>query len=722
MRARIALLISGAILLVGVGGLAGAFAGVNAPQSGWVSGNPSLGPNQLSDLVCAARTCYASGQFGTLLKSVNGGSSWAGIVTGITFDLVRVRLVGGSAERIVTGGGCVLRRSDDGGETFSRLPFTASDRTCESRVASFSFPSPNVGYLALVDGKVLSTTDGGQTFSRKTAVPGASASLPANDILCPTETTCFAVGASGSIQRTTDGADSWTQVATVGTPLHGLHAATATTLYAVGNNLTVVKSSDGGATWARKPVVGTPPGNLASIRCADDKSCLIATQQGNQILRTSDGAETFASVVPSTDQTLAVAFASTERALAAGALGSAEISNDAGVTWSPVGTRVAGVYSVVSPGPGPVAYAGGRDGVLARTTNAGHTWVNVSAPTATAISGIAAPSANRVFVLGRDGSLQRSDNGGVSYRILNTEAGAVPHAIAALDDSRVLLIGPVGIIRSDDGGDTFRPVQDRVAARARLVGIDLAGDAVFVYGERAILVSQDAGVTWRTSRAPAKRSIRDLDFLEPRVGYLLDTRGSIWKTTNGGRTWSDLPAVGIGGYALEFTTSSSGYVAAGGVVPGLPGALLRTADGGRTWHPQVVSRFPLSTLESNGAADYVLAGEGALYSTTAGGDLGTARSIRLSVKKRVFRKAGRLTVSGRVTPAAGGEQVFVARRSGGGWGRVTATVASNGTFVTQWRVSRTSVFVAQILGDADHAGAGTRELRVVVKPPSRRQR
>jgi photosystem II stability/assembly factor-like uncharacterized protein len=171
MRTRIASSITSVILCVALGCLTGAMAGVSAPQSGWVSGNPVLGPNQLSDLVCAGATCYASGQFGTLLKSTNGGGSWAGIVTGITFDLVRVRLVGGSAERIVTGGGCVLRRSDDGGETFSRLPFTASDRTCEARVASFSFPSPNVGYLELVDGKVLSTTDGARRSRARLPCP-----------------------------------------------------------------------------------------------------------------------------------------------------------------------------------------------------------------------------------------------------------------------------------------------------------------------------------------------------------------------------------------------------------------------------------------------------------------------------------------------------------------------------------------------------------------------
>jgi hypothetical protein len=47
--------------------------------------------------------------------------------------------------------------------------------------------------------------------------------------------------------------------------------------------------------------------------------------------------------------------------------------------------------------------------------------------------------------------------------------------------------------------------------------------------------------------------------------------------------------------------------------------------------------------------------------------------------------------------------------------------ATNGTFATQWRIGDTSSFVAQILGDADHAGAGTRELRVTVKPRPKRR-
>ena len=168
--------------------IAGASAGVNTPHSGWYSGNPTLGPNNLTDLVCGGSTCYAAGAFGTLLKSTNAGSSWSGVVTGLTLDLRRVRMAG-SPDRIVVGGGCSLRRSDDGGATFQRLPFSASDLSCPAGVGAFSFPSSAVGYLVLGNNAVLSTADGGQTFTRRTAVPV----IPqATDLLCTSDTTCFA--------------------------------------------------------------------------------------------------------------------------------------------------------------------------------------------------------------------------------------------------------------------------------------------------------------------------------------------------------------------------------------------------------------------------------------------------------------------------------------------------------------------------------------------------
>ena len=261
--------------------LTSASAGVNTPQSGWYSGNPLLGPNTLRDVACAGSTCYASGDFGTLLKSTDAGATWTGIVTGLTLDLRRVRLAGGSADKVIVGGGCALRRSDDGGDTFTRLPFTARDQGCAGGVISFSFPTDKAGLLLLEGGRVLATVDGGRSFSRRTSVPNG-----AGDILCSSERTCFAAGMTpsfgGAVMRTDDAGVSWTQVGTAPQALVSLEQADATTFYAVGNGASLAKSVDGGKTWTGRTISGVPFRPLARIRCGDAQHCLVTTTERRQ--------------------------------------------------------------------------------------------------------------------------------------------------------------------------------------------------------------------------------------------------------------------------------------------------------------------------------------------------------------------------------------------------------------------------------------------------------
>ena len=74
-------------------------------------------------------------------------------------------------------------------------------------------------------------------------------------------------------------------------------------------------------------------------------------------------------------------------------------------------------------------------------------------------------------------------------------------------------------------------------------------------------------------------------------GYVLDTSGRVYRTTNGGRRWSELPAIGTDdGLALAFGSATSGYLtlrqypADSGVA-----YVLRTTDGGRHWRPQRIA-------------------------------------------------------------------------------------------------------------------------------------
>ena len=713
---RRALVLSLGVVLTALVVLSAASGGVNTPYSGWYSGNPLLGPNALNDLACAGETCYASGSGGTVLKSTDGGSTWTGLVTGLTGELTRIHVIADDVNQIVINGGCAVLRSYDGGETFSRLRFLPSGASCPLSVAALSFPSTNVGYLLLSDGNLVSTEDGGRTFSRKTAVPGGTSDSGDQDLLCTTETVCFAATNRGTVQRTTDGGSSWTQVAASGGNLNGLEAV-GTTLYAVGNGLTVLKSRDGGSTWDRKPVTGTPPGNLTSIRCGTDDTCLIATFQGNQFLHTTNGGETYRSIAPLSDPMFAIEFASATRALVAGDFGGAAVSDDGGATWRTVGSRIAGPLHLLHAASKTRAYAGGTKGMLARTLDSGRTWTTVSTPTVAEVTGIAAPTTNRLFLLARDGTVQRSDNGGVSYKLVNTGTTSRPRAIAARDADTVLLVGPIGVRRSTDGGETFGAVADKAVRSARLRAVDEAGVGDVVYGAKAAAVSTNAGSAWQRLRLPKGRLIQDLDFVSSRLGFVLDVYGVLWKTATAGAKWEPLLTTGFQGYLVEFADARNGYVAAAGAgrYGWFEARALRTADGGQSWQPQLMAGNKATALESAGGTDYALVGDYALFATQSYGDVGGPRSLSIKTRSRILDKAGPISVSGRLRPAEGGEEVEVAQYTDGDWVRQSARVAANGTFATRWPVRRRAIFVAQVLGDADYAGAGTRSLTVTVK-------
>src|SRR3954464_1880343 len=153
-----------------VSGAAGS--GVSVGHSGWFWGDPQPQGNTLNGIDFAGSRGYAAGDFGTLLRTDDAGATWEGVPTGITAPLVNVRVV--DADTVVIGGDCALRRSDDGGQSFARLPWTASDENCPSPIASFYFPSSSVGYVMTQDGSILRTGDAVATFARKTSVPGTA--------------------------------------------------------------------------------------------------------------------------------------------------------------------------------------------------------------------------------------------------------------------------------------------------------------------------------------------------------------------------------------------------------------------------------------------------------------------------------------------------------------------------------------------------------------------
>lgn len=703
-------------------------AAVQVSHSGWRWGNPLPQGDPLNVVEFAGARGYAAGEFGTLLRSDDAGRSWRGISTGLTESLTRIRLL--SADSLVVAGGCALRRSDDGGATFRRLPWTASDARCTAGINSVAFPTPTTGFLLLGNGNVLRSIDSGRTWARRTAVPGTPATSGASrvgptDLFFTSPSTGFAATSGGSVFMTIDAGSTWTPVVDEPFAIRSVVFPTAQVGYAVGDAPFVLKTSDGGTHWTEQPLPEDTP-SLSSVRCANETSCLAVTGRGDRLVRTVDGGASYETLTASTERLRAVAFASPTRAVAVGDGGTTVTSDDGGRTFSALGGVLTGAFTGVKATSGAVAYAFGRGGALARTTNGGRTWQENDAATSDDIRDVSYVSRRTGFVLDVAGQLLRTDNAGASYQILNAGTALRPEAVEAISSRRVLLVGPVGIRRSVDGGQTFKADASRRIRRASFFDVDRVGETVLAYGPNVLRLSHDGGATWRAVRRPATRTrINQVDLVTASTAYLLDASGRLYRTDDAGRRWRYLQGVGSElAQSVRFSDARHGWVTMGEFGERRAGYALRTEDGGRTWAPQLVARAPIAT---NGLAapaartGFVLTNADQLFATAQGGSAGGASRLRISSPtRRIGRRGDAVRIDGRLDGARGGERIVVSFRERGSsrWLFEEVVAASNGTFTVVARVGRTAQFVAQWEGDASRRGAGTPALVVGGRPPS----
>ena len=651
---------------------------VSVGHSGWRWGNPQPQGNTLRAVEFAGGVGYAAGDFGTLLRTADGGQTWTGIATGITADLSRIRAV--DANTVLIGAGCVLRRSDDGGATFRRVPFTNSESDCPAGLASFHFPTPQRGYLVLSDGTVQTTSDGGQTFSGATAIPGTPAGAGGGqatptDVYFLTETLGF-VTAGGVIYRTTDGGNSWEPRFQAGAPLASLVFVDANTGYAVGAGNTLAQDGerrrrvDAQADPRGHPAVG-PDADPLRADGRHAQTCLISTAAGDRALRTTDGGDTITSLSTSTRPIFALAFASPTAAVGVGAAGATVFSADAGTdtptpSFAPIGARLAGgdinLFRVRAT-DSSIVHATGDNGKLARTTDGGRNWSTVGVPTSEDLADASFVNANEGFTIDTAGTLRFTSDGGARWTPLDTGTTPSVAAIHAVDRNVAMLFTARGIFRSaaasdtSSPGTTFEPVDNVKLQRTQFSDFDQAGGVLFAWGPTAIWVSTNQGRSWKTVRGPLKKPrYGRVDFVSSKVGFAYTAGGRIWRTANGGRTWSELLGAGTSLVQdLAMADARNGYLTIGSF-PGAEGrgSVLRTSDGGATWRPQLISAVGITQIEAPGAdSAFSLAAPGGgsnLFRTTAGGNQGSENAVTVSASPKKLRKAGNVKLTVKVSP------------------------------------------------------------------------
>lgn len=170
-------------------------------QSGWFWQNPLPQGNELFAVAQpASNTLVAVGAVGTILRTTDGGETWARQFGGTSATYRAVSFVDantGTAVGSRFGQGFILRTTD-GGATW-----TPGTRGTSASLSSVSFVDANIGTAVGQTGTILRTTDGGATWTPQTS--GTPVWLIGVSFVDANRGTV--VGERGTILRTTTGGE-----------------------------------------------------------------------------------------------------------------------------------------------------------------------------------------------------------------------------------------------------------------------------------------------------------------------------------------------------------------------------------------------------------------------------------------------------------------------------------------------------------------------------------
>jgi len=288
--------------------------------------------------------------------------------------------------------GYVLSTSD-GGATWTKT--TMGTRV---NLNSVSFADSTHGFAAGnwwltedvgKEGSLLfSTANGGATWTKSRVLPSVNGEL--DHVVAIDPDTACAVGASSQVQhysivmRTSDGGSSWQtqrkQAGNKAIELDGVDFVDSEHGWACGLSAqtgkgVVLATSDGGATWGRQT---TPQSAWLTQICFVDLEHGWASAD-HSVVRTTDGGATWTkvSVIRGRDMDIEdVYFVDATHGWAVGNSGTISASTDGGVTWAAQKSGVKTGLLAVCFTSAQQGWTVGEDSVVLKTADGGATWVN----------------------------------------------------------------------------------------------------------------------------------------------------------------------------------------------------------------------------------------------------------------------------------------------------------------------------------------------------------
>ena len=356
-------------------------------------------------------------------------------------------------------------------------------------------------------------------------------------------------------------------------------------------------STDNGETFS---FVMTPTFNASSgvyndandVSFADENHVAIASEDGMVII-SDDGGATWTQApgveaLFGTDDTEGIVYHADGKIWVSGANGKIAYSEDHGQTWvlqTTPGTDTLYKMSMNSSGTGFVACNNGSPDLakLYKTTDYGQNWEVLALGTPNELTNFAVEQyGSLVVVVGDDGSISYSNDNGANWTHHIDLSGSRLTGVS-MNGAEGYAVGWNGVVvKTTDSWETVQVVENDWNYYSQDIIYD-ANDHAMLAGWYGTVAKSTDGITW-VEKTVSSVDNYNISLIDEDNWYLIGDKGTIFKTTDGGSSYDKIFIEPYNNLDINTLQTSHFFDMNEGIVTGkTSGVVYKTTNGGDSW-------------------------------------------------------------------------------------------------------------------------------------------
>lgn len=554
------------------------------------------------------KVVFLIGDNNLILKSADGGKTWAKLFTGFLSDygFNDISVIDENNITAIGNNGLIIRTTD-GGVTWKKQLSGTKEELCE-----ISYADKNNGMIVGVNSVILRTTDSGASWIKKSCGDNlelTSVVMMDHDNAVISGTHWSTEASYSSIYKTTDGGNTWTLQKSDNSWESFFHISSIdqNNKITVGANGSIYRSTDAGLTW-NKQNSGTTCW-LWDACFYDSLNGIVIGQYSSsgKLLKTTNGGETWEEPDPYVPSggLFGVSFGDKLNGIAVGEFKSIILTTDGGTTWKRQESGIkSSFYSLHAFSPDTLIAVGafgriediliregdlktittssigvndlfdvsfadrnngaivGEHGTILYSSSGTYPWTPRESGVTEDLFGVSCPEENYVVAVGRNGTILRSADGGLNWTKQTSNTAASLFSVCFVDKNTGTAVGDNGtLLKTLDGGVNWS-VQD-IGTKVKLNRVVFANKSkgIIVGNSGIILITSDGGQKWTYANSKTQNDFYGACFTDESHIIAVGAEGVVQSTTDGGANW-DLQANAAFGklYGVSFGDVLNGFI------------------------------------------------------------------------------------------------------------------------------------------------------------------